>query len=223
MITNHKIFIPESCRRQRSDNNIQTGPCAAVMSSQRGHAVQRGNPQLASSNSFDNDTDSQLDVDQETTTLSKNQLFDVLRNSRRRTAVACLRDHGGTMSVTELATCVAAEEYDVSTEELSSKQYKRVYTGLYQCHLDRADELGVIDFDAEENTVRLSEEASQLDPYLDDEAPGSTRVEFSTALVVGLIVALSATGVGPFGVLTPNVLAMLTIAALFGLALLQLY
>lgn len=161
---------------------------------------------------------------QSTTTLSKSEAFDVLRNGRRRNAITCLRERDGEMSVTELTTCVAAKEYDEPPEELSSEQYKRVYTGLYQCHLDRADELGVLEFDSDDNTVRLREEASQLDPYLEDsETPGSARVEFGIGLVVALIVSLSSLGVGPFGALSASLLAPLTIATLFGLALFQLY
>lgn len=161
---------------------------------------------------------------QRTTTLSKSEAFDVLRNNRRRTAITCLREQDREMSVTELTTYVAAKEYDVAPEELSSEQYKRVYTGLYQCHLDRAADLGIIEFDSDDNTVRLRDEASQLDPFLENgETPGSARIEFSIGLVVALIVSLSSIGIGPFGAVPASLLAPLTIVALLGLALFQLY
>lgn len=162
--------------------------------------------------------------DQTTEKLTKSQAFDALRNSRRRAAIVCLRERGENMSVNELATCVAAEEYDVSPEELSSEQYKRVYTGLYQCHLDRAADLGIVDFDSDENTVRLREEASQLEPFLDDGGKsGSARVEFGVALTVALIISLNSIGVGPFGSIPTSLLATVPIVALLGLALFQLY
>lgn len=162
--------------------------------------------------------------DQTAEKLTKSQAFDALRNSRRRAAIVCLRERGENMSVNELATCVAAEEYDVSPEDLSSEQYKRVYTGLYQCHLDRAADLGIVDFDSDDNTVRLREEASQLEPFLDDgDASGSARVEFGVALTVALIVSLHSIGVGPFGSIPTSLLATVPIVALLGLALFQLY
>lgn len=192
------------------------------MSSQWGRSLRGGEPQQTTENSFDAVDDSRSEFDERDTTLSKTQVFDVLRNSRRRTAVACLRDNGGTMSVTDLSTCVAAEEYDVAEEEVSAEQYKRVYTGLYQCHLERADELGVVDFDADDNVVHLSAEASQLDPYLGDGTPGSAHIELGTALMVGVIVLMAGVGVWPFGLLAADVLAVFTVGVLLALSLLQL-
>lgn len=156
-------------------------------------------------------------------TLSKNEMFDVLRNSRRRSVISCLRTQGGSMSVEELTTQVAADEYDVPATEVTSKQYKRVYTGLYQCHLRRMEELGVIDFDTDGNTVRLRHGASALEPYLDDVgSPTIARIELGVASVVAVSVALGSVGTGPLGFLSQTALAAVTIVALVGLALVQL-
>jgi hypothetical protein len=199
---------------------MKVGSCGGVMNSQWGQLLGGEEPTAKNER-----TVSEEPIGNQTTTeLSQSQAFDVLRNSRRRAAITCLREHDGAMSVNELTKCVAAREYDESPEELSSKQHKRVYTGLYQCHLDRADDLGVIDFDSGDNSVTLRDEASQLRPFLDDEeSPGSARVEFSVALTVGLIVTLAGIGVGPFSAISTNLLAGLTIVALVGLALFQLY
>lgn len=201
------------------------------MSSQRGRTAPRGAVQWSSTDPTETETDTDqgaATIDepkpQSVTQLSKSEAFDVLRNSRRRAAIVCLREHDGPMSVNELTTCVAAREYDVEPDELSAEQYKRVYTGLYQCHLDRADELGVLDFDAETNTVRLREQATQLEPFLaDEQTPGSARIEFGVALAVAAIVTLGGLGVGPFAAVSASALAGVTIAALLGLALFQLY
>lgn len=155
-----------------------------------------------------------------TETLSKDQAFDVLRNGRRRAVISCLRDRGGELSVKELSTCVAAEEYDVSAADLSPEQYKRVYTGLYQCHLDRMEELGVIEFDRDENAVRLDDVASNLEPYLDDPTgSGAVGIEIGVAMAVISIVTLGVAGVGPFGAVSATALAALTSVALLGVAL----
>lgn len=187
-------------------------------------AIQKGDPAQDTAENGNETVKGSAGDTRSSTTLSKSEAFDVLRNSRRRNAITCLRERDEEMSVTELTTCVAAKEYDVAPEELSSEQYKRVYTGLYQCHLDRADELGVVEFDSDDNTVRLRDEAARLDPFLEDPGtPGSARVEFGIGLVVALIVSLSSLGVGPFGVIPASLLAPLTIVTLLGLALFQLY
>lgn len=162
--------------------------------------------------------------DETSVTLSKSDMFDVLRNSRRRVVISCLRTQGGSMSVEELTTQVAADEYDVPAAEVTSKQYKRVYTGLYQCHLRRMEKLGVIDFDTDENVVRLRHAASELEPYLDDvRNPTIARVELGAASVVAVSVALGSVGIGPLGIVSQTALAAITIGALVGLALFQLF
>lgn len=156
--------------------------------------------------------------------LSKDQTFDVLRNSRRRAVISCLRARGGELSVKEISRCVAAGEYDVPDSELSSEQYKRVYTGLYQCHLGRMEDLGVIDFDREANSVRLHDVASQLEPYLDDGTKRNTaRIELGAAVVVASVVTLGATGAGLFGVVPSTPFALLMVVVLLALASLQLF
>lgn len=156
--------------------------------------------------------------------LSKYQMFEILRNSRRRAVFSILRTRGGELSVKELSTRVAAREYDVPPAELSPEQYKRVYTGLYQHHLEKMANMGVIDFDKAENIVRLHEVASQFAPYLDgDQRLGAGRIEFGIAVTVASIVILGATGIGPFDAVSPTLLGSVTIVALLGLAILQPY
>lgn len=154
--------------------------------------------------------------------LSKSEAFDVLRNARRRAVLTCLRTRGPELSVKELSTAVAAEEYGVAPDELSSDQYKRVYTGLYQCHLPRMDDLGVLDFDADENTVRLGERLTHLDPYLRPKAGvTSARIEFGVAALATAVILSGSIGIGPLGGVSPTALALITVAALLGLALFQ--
>lgn len=155
--------------------------------------------------------------------LSKSEAFDVLRNSRRRSAIASLRENGGRMSIRELTKCVAAREYDVDPEALTADQYKRVYTGLYQCHLERADDFGVVDFDTEENTVELRDQAAALDPYLGgSETDETVRVELAVAAITTLLVALGAVAAGPLSAIPMTVVVGLPILSLVGLSLLQL-
>lgn len=193
------------------------------MSSGRAKREQRGNAKQAAARFRRSVTAADRSSGEESSSaaLSKDEIFDTLRNRRRRTAIRYLRRHGGEMSVSDLATHVAADEHDVTPEELSAEQYKRVYTGLYQCHLERVDELGVVEFDTDENTVRLTPQASALDPFLDhEEATGRPRVKLGVAVVAALLVTAGWVGMNLFGIGSSAVLAVFPVGALLGIALL---
>ena len=77
------------------------------------------------------------------------------------------------MTLSDLAEHIAAIENDTTVQALNSQQRKRVYVGLYQSHLPKLDDLGVVAFNQSRGHVELGPRAAQLDRYLtiDDEAP----------------------------------------------------
>lgn len=77
-----------------------------------------------------------------------------------------LRKGDGVASVNELAEQIAAWENDVEPEELTQQQQKRVYVSLYQTHIPKLSEAGVIDYDEDEGMVRLTNRAARIDSYL---------------------------------------------------------
>jgi hypothetical protein len=108
------------------------------------------------------------DVDSDELSLSTT--FELLKNRRRRETISYLLEHDGTSTLSDLAEHIAALENGIEVVELSSDQRKRVYIGLYQCHLPKLDKAGVIDFDKNRGTVVLRETvADQLVPYLQPE------------------------------------------------------
>lgn len=118
--------------------------------------------------------------------LSDDAIFGLLKNQRRRDALRFLNEHGGTSTLSELAEHIAAKENDIEVRQLSSDQRKRVYIGLYQCHLPKMDSAGVIDFDKNRGDVELCEPADQLLPYVKgtevdgpDAEPGDTEADES--------------------------------------------
>lgn len=156
--------------------------------------------------------------------LSEDEVFDVLRNSRRRSVIAYLQESGEQASLKELTEHVASEEYEVSTDQLSPDHRKRVYTGLYQCHLPRLEKFGVIEFDTGDKTVTLSDAASEVDAYLHrDTGFAVVHVEFATAAAVATVATLGLLGVGPFGYVSVVAWALLTVLALVGIVLIRQY
>jgi len=113
------------------------------------------------------------DVEADSTTtdpLSLDLVFEVLKNERRRRVLKYLNDRGETVSLSDLAEHIAAIENGKSEKALSSQERKRVYVGLYQCHLPKMDDTNVIDFDGNRGTIALGDNAEQLYPFLDAEA-----------------------------------------------------
>lgn len=99
--------------------------------------------------------------------LHLNDLFSLLRNSRRRRALRYLfTTDDGTATIGELSEHIAAIENDTETSLVSSKQRKRVYIGLYQTHLPQLAALGVIEYERSRGTVMILDKAEQLKPHL---------------------------------------------------------
>jgi len=130
--------------------------------------------------------------------LSQDLVFDILSNTRRRMVLYYLREHGGPASVQEIAEQIAALENDVPPEELSRQQRKRVYVSLYQTHLPKLENAGIIAYDDSDGQVTLTERAMDIDSYLtpttEETYPWQLHY-LGLAIVGGLLFVLSSLGV----------------------------
>ena len=99
--------------------------------------------------------------------LSENKVFEVLSNQRRRYAFHYLQHADRTVYLRELSERVAAWENQKEIRELSSKELKRVKTALQQHHLPKMDENDFVTYDRGRETVRITDEAANLEVYLD--------------------------------------------------------
>lgn len=99
--------------------------------------------------------------------LSDDKMFHLLQNERRRQVIRYLSDVDGTVSMRDIAEQVAAWEHDTSVQALKSDERQRVYIPLYQNHLPKLDEEGVIEYNQSRGTVKRTELADQLEQYLD--------------------------------------------------------
>jgi len=66
---------------------------------------------------------------------------------------------------------IAAIENNIDTRQLDSQQRKRVYIGLYQCHLPKMDDAGVIEYNQTRGLVETNDSATPLYEYLDPQEP----------------------------------------------------
>lgn len=110
--------------------------------------------------------------------LSKDELFHLLQNQRRRRVLLYLQSVDSEVSMREVAEQVAAWENNTSIEALSSDERQRVYIALYQSHLPKLDDSGVLSYNQQRGIVERTSLADQLDTYLNvDNEDGNTDDE----------------------------------------------
>lgn len=98
---------------------------------------------------------------------SLDDIFGVLKNSRRRSVLRYLRENGRQATLSDLAEHIAAKENGTTRDQLTSSQRKRVYVGLYQCHLQKMEDAGVVDYNQSRGHVALTDQADRFEEYIE--------------------------------------------------------
>jgi len=148
----------------------------------------------------------------ESNELTQDTVYDLLSNKRRRFVISKLRRADGAVSVNELSESVAAWENGVDVDELTDKQTKRVYVSLYQIHIPKLDEAGLVEYDKESGQVKLTPTVSELDSYLPEQADdGDADVPWE-AIYAGVAAVALVMYAGVF--LFPGAFSWLSVTAL---------
>lgn len=152
-------------------------------------------------------------------------VYHLLQNQRRRGVLRCLRGADEAVEMGDVAEQVAAWEHDTTVRELTSSQRQRVYIALYQSHLPKLDEAGVVEYNQSRGHVTPTARIDRLTRYLDlhdggrgatgatGEAPQAddtsvasvarwTSYYMSATGVSAVLLALTAFDVGVFGSLS---------------------
>jgi hypothetical protein len=108
--------------------------------------------------------------------LSKDDTFHILQNERRRRVLQYLAGADGAVDMRDIAEQVAAWEHDTTVQQLTSDQRQRVYIALYQSHLPKLADFGLITYNRSRGVVERTPLADQITWYLDEEntAEGTT-------------------------------------------------
>lgn len=96
--------------------------------------------------------------------LSKNDVFGVLQNDRRRCALEILRRQGR-QSVRSLSEEIARIESQ--DEEPKKNIRKSVYVSLLQTHIPKMESLGIVAYNKEQDIVELLPASRDFDIYLE--------------------------------------------------------
>lgn len=135
--------------------------------------------------------------DSDTGELPLDVIFEIIKNERRRRVLEYLDETDEeTVALGDLAEHIAALENGTTERALSAQQRKRVYVGLYQCHLPKMMESGIVEFDKNRGTIAVGPNVDQLGPYLDvdtDTDGGSLR-----AIALGFV-AIAGYALAAFG------------------------
>lgn len=156
--------------------------------------------------------------------LSQDLVFEVLKSPRRRYVLYYLRKHGGVVDLSEVTEQVAAWENGTTIEGLESEQRKRVYISLYQTHLPKLDEAGIVEYDQGDGVIKLSDQANELDDYLGDQSTANVpwdKCYLLLSILSAFLVAGVWADVQPLAILSELGTAFLVLALFTVFALTQ--
>ncbi|MFW5938523.1 MAG: DUF7344 domain-containing protein [Halanaeroarchaeum sp.] len=141
-------------------------------------------------------TDEEPTDDRATPELSLDVVFNVLRNRRRRLVMEAIEEQGGATTLSDLAEHIGGIENDKPPSALNSQERKRVYVGLYQCHLPKMDDAGAVEFDKNRGTVKRGPMADTYHTYLHrpvDDDRAWPRYYGGLSAIAGIALVVTAT------------------------------
>lgn len=154
---------------------------------------------------------------------TREMIFDVLCDERRRYVLECVLQHEtGTVSLDELVTQVEALENERAPTQGSADVRNSVSDGLRETHLPKMNVCGLIEYDSDRGTVTRTRATHRAGRYLNSsperDSVWSSRYLALSGLLSG-ITGLTWVGLYPFGGLDAVTIAVLTILAFGILAL----
>jgi hypothetical protein len=151
--------------------------------------------------------------------ITKDEVFEVLSSSRRRLILYNLHRRGGEAVLRDLASDTAKAESDADVE-VDDDVVKRFYISLYQTHVPKLEEVGLVRYDSESKTVSLTDKIEEVEAILSSES----EPERPWALYYGALgVAGAVLAVVQLSGLAPPVTSIAFAAALLFLAVFQYY
>lgn len=149
--------------------------------------------------------------------LSQDVVFDLLSSSRRRYVLQYLSQHEGPVAFSELANELAAWENDTDVEDITERQRKRVYVSLYQTHIPKLEEAGIVSYDRDTGEVQLRSRMRRLSAHLEsDEREFPWPLAFVALSAASLLFFLAVLGGVPGFAAISWPVAVLLIVAAFG-------
>lgn len=155
--------------------------------------------------------------------LSQDDVFDILSSARRRFVLYYLRKKGEPVELSELAVELAAWENETPIDELTKQQRKRVYVSLYQTHIQKLADAGIVTYDKDSGMVTLARGARQIGAYLSvgSEESSQTRWQayyITLAMASGIIYLLVTFDISIFALISELQIGLLIVSSFAAVA-----
>lgn len=99
--------------------------------------------------------------------IATDSALEILSNERRRYVLQCLLPVDNPMALADLADEVAASENGTETTDVSKEDAKDVYVSLYHADIPKLADADIVEYDQDQNTVTLTQNAAELRPLLE--------------------------------------------------------
>ncbi|WP_458206912.1 DUF7344 domain-containing protein [Haladaptatus sp. NG-SE-30] len=132
---------------------------------------------------------------------SEQEVYDAVKNLRRRYVLYHINRERRPVELGELAEQIAAWENNIDIEDVTPEQRKSVYSALYQTHLPKLENIGIVTYDRESKEVSFTDGAKDFELYLATDSQTTIPWHKLYVLLSGigaLLIAFSWLGVVPF-------------------------
>lgn len=129
--------------------------------------------------------------------ITKDEVFEVMSSSRRRLILHHLHRRGGRTELRELARDTAMAETE---GEVDDEVVKRFYISLYQTHVPKLEEVGLVRYDGETKEVILTDGVEEVANVLNASESSERRWPLyygALAVLGGAIAVAQLAGVAP--------------------------
>lgn len=152
-------------------------------------------------------------------TIPETEIHDLLRNERRCQVIEHLQKCVGKATLRDLSEAIAQQETDESPAPKNIRN--SVYNSLHQTHLPKLDDSGIVEYEADRKTIRLTEEARLARAYMEVVTPyGITWSEYYSMLGTLSLLTILASLIGVPGLATiPPLLWVIVFLATIGASL----
>lgn len=122
---------------------------------------------------------------------SRDQAYHILSNARRRFVLQYLEETEEPIKLIDLAKQGASWENEKPIDELTEKEKKRMYVSLYQTHIPKLSDAGLIHYDTDSQEIRLAAGPDTELPPIDSDKSEPRWYQYYFFLAVFNIALLS--------------------------------
>lgn len=121
--------------------------------------------------------------------LTKDDVFEILSSSRRRQILAYLYRHGGEADLRSLARNTATKETDGPVDDDVAKRF---YISLYQTHVPKLEEVGLVRYDRDTKVVELTDRIDEVGHILNEDSTPDRPwpLYYGTLALLGVAIAI---------------------------------